>query len=116
MKSIWRVLPTGLAAASTLAFNLALAQPGDIDPAAPPPIPPKIPNEELVPSVVITEKEDERIEEYSRGGRVYMVKITPIKGPAYWYFDEDGDGQLELQQSDKGHGPVRPAYWKLKEW
>jgi len=115
MKSIW----TALAVAGTLAFSLALAQQeGDntADPAAPPPIPPKVPNEEAVPSVVITEREGERIEEYSRDGRVYMVKITPVKGPAYYYLDEDGDGALELRESDKGHGPVRPVFWKLKEW
>ncbi len=118
MRSKW----TALAMVSTLVFGLTQAQQQDsttTDPAAPPPIPPippKVPNEEVTPSVIITEKEGERIEEYSRDGRVYMVKITPIKGPAYWYFDENGDGQLELQPTDKGHGPVRPVYWKLKEW
>ena len=114
MKGKWKVM----AIAGTLVFNVAQAQQQDdeTDPAAPPPIPPKVPNEEVTPSVVIREKEGERIEEYSRDGRVYMVKITPIKGPAYWYLDEDGDGQLEIQQTDKGHGPVRPVYWKLKEW
>ena len=116
MKNTWRVLTLVLAAASTLGINIASAQQDDTDLAAPPPIRPKVPNEELAPSVVITEKEGERIEEYSREGRVYMVKITPIKGPAYWYLDENGDGELALQPTDKGHGPVRPAYWKIKEW
>ena len=123
MKVTWKVLgmglALGLAVAGTLGFNLALAQQDETDVAAPPPIPPippKVPNEELAPSVVITEQEGERIEEYSRDGRVYMVKITPIKGPAYWYLDENGDGELALQPTDKGHGPVRPAYWKIKEW
>jgi hypothetical protein len=86
------------------------------DPAAPPPIPPKVPGEEVEPSVVITEREGERIEEYSLNGRVYMVKITPIKGPPYYYLDEDGDGQLELRESDRAMNPVRPVYWKVKEW
>lgn len=118
MKKIWVVL----AVTSTLAFNLAVAQQNSsegADPAAPPPIPPilpKVPNEEIRPSVVIREREGERIEEYSQNGRVYMVKITPIKGPAYYYIDETGDGQLELQESNKGSGPVRPVFWKLKEW
>jgi hypothetical protein len=119
MKITWKVIALGLAAAGILSFTLVQAQQDGTDVAAPPPIPPippKVPNEELAPSVVITEKEGERIEEYSREGRVYMVKITPIKGPAYWYLDENGDGQLELQPTDKGHGPVRPVYWKIKEW
>jgi len=114
MKITWIVL----AVASILSASLALAQQDDNDLPPPPipPIPPKVPNEEVVPSVVITEKEGERIEEYSRDGRVYMVKITPIKGPPYWYLDEDGDGQLELRDPDNGQGRVRPVYWKLKEW
>ena len=120
MKVTWKVLgmglALGLAVAGTLRFNLAQAQQVETDVAAPPPIPPKVPNEEVAPAVVITEKEGERIEEYSREGRVYMVKITPVKGPAYWYLDENGDGELALQPADKGHGPVRPAYWKIKEW
>ncbi|MGD9021940.1 MAG: DUF2782 domain-containing protein, partial [Lysobacterales bacterium] len=54
--------------------GLAWAQdPGEeADPAAPPPIPPKVPGEEVEPSVVISEREGERIEEYSLNGRVYM--------------------------------------------
>ncbi len=117
MKRTWIVpVLTLLAAVSMLAFSLAQAQQDEDDLAAPPPIPPKVPNEQVEPSVVITEKKGERIEEYSRDGRVYMVKITPIKGPPYYYLDEDGDGQLELSDPDNGQGRVRPAYWKLKEW
>ena len=109
-------------AASTFFLGLAMAQPEtaeNTDPAAPPPlvpIPPKVPNEEIEPSVVITEREGQRIEEYTQNGRVYMVKIIPVKGPAYYYLDEDGDGALELRESDRKLNPVQPVYWKLKEW
>ena len=108
---------------TAMACSVAWAQQKDTgsnDPVAPPPIPPippKVQSEEIEPSVVITEREGERIEEYSQNGRVYMVKITPVKGPAYWYLDEDGDGQLELSAFDRAKkGPVRPVYWKIKEW
>lgn len=104
---------------AAFSYSLAMAQPESkdkIDPAAPPPIPPKVPGEEFEPSVVITEREGQRIEEYSQNGRIYMVKITPVKGPAYYYLDEDGDGQLELSESDRKLNPVQPVYWKLKEW
>ena len=84
-------------------------------PGEQPPIPPKITSEEPEPIVRITEREGERVEEYSRNGRVYMVKITPAIGLPYYYLDEDGDGQLEIQGSD-GKGGVRPVYWKIKEW
>jgi len=108
--------------AGILTSGLAMAQEETAettDPAAPPPIPPippKVPGEELEPSVVITEREGQRVEEYKQNGRTYMVKITPVKGPAYYYLDEDGDGELELRESDRKLNPVQPVYWKLKEW
>jgi len=109
-------------ATSALACGLVMAQQGDTestDPAAPPPIPPippKVPGEELEPTVTISEREGQRIEEYTQNGRVYMVKITPANGPAYYYLDEDGDGELELRESDRKLNPVQPVYWKVKEW
>ena len=115
MKQTWKILMlTG-----TLSCSVAVAQQEAAeksDPAAPPPIPPKVPGEEFEPSVVITQREGQRIEEYSQNGRIYMVKITPVKGPAYYYLDEDGDGQLELSEADRKLNPVQPVYWKLKEW
>ena len=118
MKHKWiTVLMAGI-----LTCGLAMAQEETAettDPAAPPPIPPipaKVPGEELEPSVIITEREGQRVEEYKQNGRTYMVKITPVKGPAYYYLDEDGDGELELRESDRKLNPVQPVYWKLAEW
>lgn len=112
-----------LTLAGIMLYSLAVAQDASkesTDPAAPPPIPPpippKVPGEQIEPTVTISEREGERIEEYKQNGRTYMVKITPIKGPAYYYLDEDGDGELELRESDRKLNPVRPVYWKIKEW
>jgi hypothetical protein len=105
-------------------------QPSD-DPAAPPPlpppraatgddgvaIPPKVQDEQIDPDVRISEDaEGNLVEEYRQDGQVYMVKVTPRVGPAYYYFDDDGDGQLELRESDAAAYPVKPVYWKVKEW
>jgi hypothetical protein len=106
-------------AASWLLLTAALAQE---DPAAPPPIPeepaipPKVQGEQIEPTVNIRKEEKRTIEEYSLNGRVYMVKVTPDGGLPYYYLDEDGDGMLELQPGDEAMNPVRPAYWKIKEW
>lgn len=99
-------------------LNAAYAQEENTgeDPAAPPPLPPKLTDEQVEPSVVIRKEEDKLIEEYSLNGQVYMVKVTPAIGPPYYYLDEDGDGQLVLQPGDEGMNPVRPVYWKVKEW
>jgi hypothetical protein len=80
------------------------------------PIPPKVPQEQIEPTVTIREEEKRLVEEYRMNGRLYMVKITPQVGPAYYYIDTDGDGQLELDPAQQALNPVRPVYWKIKEW
>ncbi len=95
-----------------------LERPPAIDPeaASSAPLPPKVQDEQLEPTVVIREQEDRRIEEYSLNGKVYMVKVTPEKGPPFYYIDTDGDGSLELDERSRAMHPVQPAQWKIAEW
>jgi len=79
------------------------------------PLPPKVQDEEIEPSVTIREEEGRLIEEYSRNGQVYMVRIVPKIGVPYYYIDTDGDGQLETTPN-KGLDPVQPVHWKIKEF
>lgn len=130
-----KVLIPGLFAALCTATGMAWAQDQERDPAAPPPIPPidaprvapdqdvPIPpkvldeRDRLEPTVEISRDADNNVvEEYSLDGRVYMVKITPKVGLPYYYLDDDGDGQLELTERDRAANPVKPVYWKVKEW
>lgn len=100
----------------------ALAEdPPPADPPPPPPIreplPPKVqdPDDQIEPQVVIRREDGQIIEEYSSGGQVYMMKVTPIEGgPSYYMIDTDGDGQLESRFDD--FVPVKPVYWKIAEW
>ncbi|MBT8046895.1 MAG: DUF2782 domain-containing protein [Xanthomonadales bacterium] len=80
------------------------------------PIPPKIQDEQIEPTVTIIEEEDRRVEEYRLNGQVYMVKVTPKAGVPYYYVDADGDGKLELDVDRTALDPVQPVYWKIKEW
>jgi hypothetical protein len=80
------------------------------------PLPPKVQDEQLEPTVTIREEEDRRIEEYRMNGRVYMIKVTPEEGVPYYYVDTDGDGQLELDVDQQALNPVQPVHWKIKEW
>jgi len=80
------------------------------------PIPPKIQDEQIEPTVTIREEEGRMIEEYRLNGQVYMVKVTPEGGIPYYYMDNDGDGRLELDMSRGIPDPVQPVYWKVKEW
>lgn len=94
-----------------------LERPPDIPPEGTQeqPLPPKVQDEQIEPTVTIRDEEGKRIEEYSRGGQVYMVKVIPENGLPYYYIDSDGDGRLETSPT-KGLEPVRPVYWKVKEW
>lgn len=80
------------------------------------PIPPKIQDEQIEPTVTIREEDERLIEEYRMNGQVYMVKITPRVGLPYYYIDTDGDGRLELDPDQQALNPVQPVYWKIKEW
>ncbi len=92
--------------------------PSDAPPPPPirEPLPPKVsePEDELQPGVVIRREEGRTVEEYSSGGRVYMVRITPAVGPPYYLVDTTGDGLLDLRHET--FEPVKPVYWKLFEW
>jgi hypothetical protein len=104
--------------AGSLAAQEELERPPPIPPeaGADVPIPPKIQDEQLEPTVTIREEEERTIEEYRFNGQVYMVKITPKGGIPYYYIDTDGDGKLELDADKQALNPVQPVYWKVKEW
>lgn len=80
------------------------------------PLPPKVQDEELEPTVTIRREGSKTYEEYRADGRIYMIKVTPDNGPPYYLLDTDGDGNLETHNDDQRGQPVKPVYWKLKEW
>lgn len=120
----WETVTTVLLAASVMFTWAPLLAQEDLEkpPAIPnavveeEPLPPKIQDEQLEPTVTIREEEDRRIEEYRINGRIYMIKVTPKKGIPYYYIDSDGDGQLELDLTQQALNPVQPVFWKIKEW
>ena len=120
----WKLLPA--IAAIAVMILLSGSVPAQDDLAKPPPIPPadaedvpippKIQDEQIVPTVTIREEEERMIEEYRLDGQIYMVKVTPKGGIPYYYIDTDGDGRLELDMDQRALNPVQPVYWKVKEW
>jgi hypothetical protein len=104
-----------------LSAGLVLAQNAPDAPAPPPPpipepLPPKIqdPDDQIQPQVVIRQEDGRTVEEYSVGGVVYMVKVTPAVGPAYYLIDTTGDGNFDSRHEHME--PVRPAHWKIIQW
>jgi len=109
---------------AALALLLAASSAAAQTEAPPPPIPepealpPKVqdPDEQIQPEVVIRREEGRRVEEYSANGVVYMLRIVPDIGPAYYLIDTSGDGNFETRFQHDQIDPVRPAHWKIKEW
>ena len=104
-----------------LSAGLVLAQNAPDAPAPPPPpipepLPPKIQDQDdqIQPQVVIRQEDGRTVEEYSVGGVVYMVKVTPAVGPAYYLIDTTGDGNFDSRHEHLE--PVRPAHWKIIQW
>ena len=120
----WKLLPA--IAATAVLILLPGSLPAQDDLAKPPPIPPadaedvpippKIQEEQIVPTVTIREEEERMIEEYRLDGQIYMVKVTPRGGIPYYYIDTNGDGKLELDMDQSAMNPVQPVHWKVKEW
>lgn len=69
----------------------------------------------LGPDVRIIQKDNRVLEEYRANGKLYMVKVSPAIGPAYYLVDEDGDGKLELGTNKSSGDAVLPK-WLLFSW
>lgn len=113
---------TKLLMAALLVSGSVLAQNSARENAPPPPpirepLPPKVvdPDEQIEPQVRIRREQDRTVEEYvTSAGKVYMVRIKPAVGPAYYMLDTTGDGILNMQHDR--FEPVKPVYWKIFEW
>jgi len=84
------------------------------------PEPPELPmpvqsGETLEPDITIIRKGKKTIQEYRKNGELYMVKIIPVVGPAYYLIDTNGDGNMDVRGSDLDKG-TRINQWKLFEW
>jgi|SRR3989304_7478923 len=84
----------------------------------PVPEPPAIPGVDmdpaLEPQVTIIKRGTDTIEEYRIAGKLYMLKVTPARGPSYYLIDEKGDGKMTRQDSlDSG---IRPPMWVIHSW
>lgn len=66
------------------------------------------------PEIRIRTEGDTTVEEYSRDGRIYMIKVTPRLGPPYYLIDNTGDGRFLRHD-----GPLpmtAPAQWRIYQF
>jgi len=107
-------LPIGL-----LLFLPVVCLAADVPEAVPEP--PDLPmpvqsGEEMEPDINIRKgKDNELIQEYSRNGKVYMIKITPQVGPPYYLLDTNGDGQMDVKKNDMDKN-TNINMWNLFQW
>ncbi len=66
------------------------------------------------PEVTITETDEGTVYEYRVKGQVYMVKIQPTIGPAYFLVDSNGDGILDAEERRAPDMAVQQ--WLLFSW
>lgn len=67
------------------------------------------------PEVTIIKNNEENIEEYRIYGKLYMIKVIPKVGAAYYLVDNDGDGNLETRQNSLEPNILIPM-WILFKW
>lgn len=81
-----------------------------------PDLPPPVQSgEPMEPDVTIIRRGEETIEEYRRNNQIYMVKVKPSIGPAYYLMDTDGDGNVDVRRSDNEAG-MKTNQWVLFSW
>jgi hypothetical protein len=67
-------------------------------------------DDSVQPEVTIIERESETVEEYRITGRLYKIKVTPLRGEPYILIDHRGDGSFVRQD-----GPGTPGL-SVPQW
>ncbi|MBV1774763.1 DUF2782 domain-containing protein [Burkholderiaceae bacterium DAT-1] len=123
---IWMAVLTAMLAAHVSAADVPVGQADRVDPkkttVPPPPPMPKEPAQAAVPDAdkvaadkpvtTIVERENTKFTEYRVAGRLYMIKVEPKVGPAYYLYDENGSGLRPVTAPDNGQH-LSPPRWVL---
>lgn len=87
-------------------------RPADLQPIPePPPPPPGMLDPAMEPQVTITKRGEDKVEEFRLHGKLYMIRVTPPHGKAYYLVDQMGNGTWSRQDSlDSG---LRVPQWVI---
>jgi hypothetical protein len=73
-------------------------------------------SESMEADITIRKEGDKVIYEYKVNGKIYKIKIIPAVGPAYYFIDPDGDGEMEeVTESDLVNG-MKVNQWTILSW
>lgn len=99
----------------------AVAAAAEPEAAPEPPPPPELPMQDVIidgqviePEVKIIKQEDATIYEYRINGQLYMARVQPVKGPAYYLIDRNGDGEFDSRSTDPTN--ISVPQWILLRW
>ena len=115
MRPVRRFLQLLLLTATLSALAQTKTQPPGLQPIPePPPMPDGTIDEDAAPQVTITQRGEDKVEEYRMNGKLYMMKVTPPHGVPYYLVDEKGDGVM-ARMNTLSSG-TRPPMWVIKSW
>ena len=84
------------------------------------PKPPQLPmpvqsGESMEPDITIIRRGDKTVQEYRLNGELYKIKIIPDIGPAYYLVDTNGDGNMDVRETNLDKNLNVPQ-WVLFSW
>jgi len=102
---------------SVLLFSSAVVSAADDIGDSTPEMPLPVENGEVMEAdITISREGDKIIHEYKVNGKIYKIKVVPAIGPAYYFIDPDGDGEMEeVTESDVVNG-MKVNQWTLLSW
>ena len=106
-------LVVSLVAAGALAQSAPRPRPPGTVPLEEPPPPPAVIESDpsLEPQVTIRKEGENTVSEYRIKGKLYMMKVTPSHGVAYYLIDNSGDGKwVRMDSKDAG---LRVPMWVI---
>ena len=108
-----RVLPALLLALALPVCAQSGPPPGSQPLPDVPPPPPGVDSPDE-PQVTITKRGEDKVEEYSVNGKVYMIKVTPPHGVPYYLVDDTGDGNMTPREPTGG--TLRVPMWVIHKF
>ena len=72
--------------------------------------------EPMEADITIIRRGDKTIHEYRSNGKIYKIKIIPDIGPAYYFIDPDGDGEMEEVSESDLDSLIKINQWTIFSW
>ncbi|MBT3813533.1 MAG: DUF2782 domain-containing protein [Gammaproteobacteria bacterium] len=66
--------------------------------------------------ITITRRGEKTIHEYRVNGKIYKIKVIPDIGPAYYFIDPDGDGEMEEVSESDLDSLIKINQWTIFSW